>query len=139
MQVKLLIPTAEIPKRRTEGAAGFDLHSTIHTWLHPGKRKAIPTGVAFSIDPHWVGNIRPRSGLAVHHGIDVLAGVIDSDYRGEIQVVLVNHGDISFEIAQGDRIAQIVFSPVWTHDLLPVETLDATARGDGRYGSTGMK
>lgn len=127
-----------LPSRATEGAAGHDLMAADGVTVYPGQRVVIPTGFAWSIPPAWVGMIRPRSGLAVKHGLDVLAGVVDSDYRGEVKVVLINHGDRAVEFHQGDRIAQMVIQPVVALDTCEVSELGETDRGGGGFGSTGQ-
>src|SRR4051812_35959739 len=101
-----------LPEYATDGSAGADLRSSEAVTLPPGGRAAVPTGIAIEIPPDHVGLVWPRSGLAVRHGIDTLAGVIDSDYRGEVKVVLVNHGREPVTIAKGDRIAQLIVQPV---------------------------
>jgi dUTP pyrophosphatase len=130
-----------LPRYQTEGAAGMDLHAAIAAplTLAPGDRALVPTGWAVAIPPGFEGQVRPRSGLALRHGVTVLnaPGTIDADYRGEIKVVLVNHGQVPFSIARGDRIAQLVICPVARAELTLVEALDATSRGAGGYGSTG--
>jgi len=130
-----------LPRYQTDGAAGMDLHAAIEhrVVLQPGERAKIPTGLAFAIPAKFEGQVRPRSGLAAKHGITVLnsPGTIDSDYRGEVQVVLVNHGAQPFEIEPLERIAQLVITPVARAELSLVESLDTTARGGGGYGSTG--
>jgi dUTP pyrophosphatase len=98
----------------------------------------VPTGLFLEIPPGYVGLVWPRSGLAVRHGIDTLAGVIDSDYRGEVKVVLANHGTEAFRIAPGDRIAQLLIQRVERGHFMRVDSLDATARGEGGFGSTGF-
>jgi dUTP pyrophosphatase len=129
------------PRYQTEGAAGMDLHAAIAAplTLAPGARALVPTGWAVAIPPGFEGQVRPRSGLSLRHGVTVLnaPGTIDADYRGEIKVVLVNHGQVPFSIARGDRIAQLVICPVARAELTLVEALDATSRGAGGYGSTG--
>lgn len=126
-----------LPKQATEGAAGFDLQSAEYVILYPGQRLAIPTGFAWSIPLGQVGMIRPRSGLAVRNGIDVLAGVIDADYRGEVAVVLINHGTRPLDIEAGDRIAQMVVQPCIVGVTVECGDLADTARGAGGFGSTG--
>jgi dUTP pyrophosphatase len=129
------------PRYQTEGAAGMDLHAALAAplTLAPGERALVPTGWAVAIPPGFEGQVRPRSGLALRHGVTVLnaPGTIDADYRGELQVVLVNHGQAPFSVARGDRVAQLVICPVAHAELHEVATLDATARGAGGYGSTG--
>ena len=131
-----------LPAYATEGAAGFDLLAAVaepHT-LAPGKQALIPTGLAFAIPAGYEGQVRPRSGLAAKHGITVLnaPGTIDADYRGEVQVILINHGDLPFTVERVMRIAQFLLAPVTRADLTPVDSLDDTARGAGGFGSTGL-
>lgn len=126
-----------LPRQATEGAAGFDLQSADYVILYPGQRLAIPTGFAWAIPLGQVGMIRPRSGLAVRNGIDVLAGVIDADYRGEVAVVLINHGDRPLDIEAGDRIAQMVVQPCMVGVTVECVELTSTGRGNGGFGSTG--
>ena len=141
IRVKRLRPNAELPRYQTAGAAGMDLHAALEApiTLAPGARVLVPTGLAFAIPNGWEGQVRPRSGLAAKHGVTVInaPGTIDSDYRGEVGVVLVNHGQAPFVITQGERIAQIVFAPYAQATLDEVDALDETARGAGGYGSTG--
>jgi len=130
-----------LPRYQTAGAAGMDLHAALAEaiTIAPGGRAKLPTGLAFAIPASFEGQVRPRSGLAAKHGVTVLnsPGTVDSDYRGEVQVVLVNHGDAPVTIAPLDRIAQLVIAPVARAELVVVQTLAATKRGDGGYGSTG--
>jgi len=130
-----------LPRYQTSGAAGMDLHAALAApiTLEPMGRAKIPTGIALAIPAKFEGQVRPRSGLAARHGITVLnaPGTIDSDYRGEVQVVLVNLGDASVTIAPLDRIAQLIIAPVAYAELVDVEELDPTSRGIGGYGSTG--
>lgn len=126
-----------LPSRASYGAAGFDLMAADGVTVYPGQRAMIATGFAWAIPDGYVGMIRPRSGLAVKHGIDVLAGVIDSDYRGEVKVVLINHGERAVEFQQGDRIAQMVIQPVIMSEIEEVSDLGETERGAGGFGSTG--
>src|SRR5690242_14293013 len=128
-------PGAE-PEYATDGAAGADLRASEAVTLPPGGRTAVPTGLHLEIPPGHVGLVWPRSGLAVRHGIDTLAGVIDSDYRGELKVVLVNHGDEPFAIAAGDRIAQLLIQPGVRARVSRGAVAD-TARAAGGFGSTG--
>jgi dUTP pyrophosphatase len=129
--------TGAAPEYATEGAAGADLRAAVRTVLEPGIRAAVPTGIRLEIPAGYVGLIWPRSGLAVRHGIDTLAGVIDSDYRGEVAVVLVNHGQDTVTLAAGDRIAQLVVQKVERAGFEAGADLAATARGAGGFGSTG--
>ena len=131
---------AIIPKYQTEGAAGFDFHITGSYNLRAGERRLLPTGLKMKIPKGFELQIRSRSGMAFKHGIIVLnqPGTIDSDYRGEIQILVFNsneHG--SFLIEDGERIAQGVISPVIQVDFTEVETLDTTQRGEGGFGHTG--
>ncbi len=133
-----------LPAYATADAAGLDLCAAVAEEkplvLSPGERAAISTGLAFAIPPGFEGQVRPRSGLALSHAVTVLnaPGTIDSDYRGEILVVLVNLGREPFAVTRGMRIAQIVFAPVARVMLQQVQSLEATARGDGGFGSTGL-
>ena len=132
-----------LPAYETAMAAGMDLRAAIPEdapiVLHPGDRKPIPTGLAIALPPGWEAQVRPRSGLALRHGITQLntPGTIDADYRGEVMVILINHGAESFTVRRGERIAQIVVAPVAQATWEEVETLDDTARGAGGFGSTG--
>lgn len=138
MKVKLLHPNAKVPERKTEGAAGYDLVACDGAQILPGERLAIPVGISLELDPGTVAIVKPRSSLAWKYGIDVLAGVIDSDYRGEVLALLINHGKIPFNISRGDRIAQMIIS---SHESYPLQSTEApltdTERGDGKLGSTG--
>ena len=127
-----------LPAYGTDGAAGLDLSCVDGFTLHPGQRAMVATGFAWHIWPGLVGMIRPRSGLAVKYGIDVLAGVIDSDYRGEVRAVLVNHGDRPATFEAGDRVAQMVISEYNRLAPCEVKELADTVRGDGGFGSTGV-
>ena len=136
----------DLPEAATAHAAGMDLRAAIpaaEVWiLTPGQRRLVPTGLVLAIPPGFEGQVRPRSGLALRHGLTVLnaPGTIDADYRGEVQVLLVNHGDTPFELRRGERIAQLLVAPVasWTWVPEPsVEALGDTERGEGGYGSTG--
>jgi len=128
-----------LPAYATHGAAGMDVVAAEDLVLDPGKRHAVATGFAMAIPEQFEVQVRPRSGLALKHGITCLntPGTIDSDYRGEVKIILANLGDAPFTIARGDRIAQLVPAPVQRAELGEVESLDATARGSGGFGSTG--
>ena len=128
--------TGTLPAYSSAGAAGADLTASEAVTLAPGERAAVATGVHLAIPPGHVGLVWPRSGLAVRHGIDTLAGVIDCDYRGEVRVVLVNHGREPFAIAPGDRIAQLLVQRV-ERATFARGVLDETERGRGGFGSTG--
>lgn len=133
----------DLPHYRTAGAAGMDLLAALPAdaplTLAPGARALIPTGLALALPQGFEAQVRPRSGLALKHGLTVLnsPGTIDADYRGEVQVLLVNLGAEPVGIARGERIAQMVIAPVTRAELLAVESLDDTARGAGGFGSTG--
>jgi dUTP pyrophosphatase len=128
-----------LPSYATDGAAGMDVVSAEDLELAPGARHAVATGLAMAIPPGFEVQVRPRSGLALKHGITVpnTPGTIDSDYRGELKVILINHGTETFSVRRGDRIAQLVLSPVTHGSWLEVDELGETARGEGGFGSTG--
>ncbi len=128
-----------LPSYATPGAAGMDVLAAEDVTLAPGGRHAVATGFAVAIPPGYEIQVRPRSGLALKHGISVpnAPGTIDSDYRGELKVILINHGSEPFAIARGDRIAQLVLAPVTLAAWQEVAELDETARGAGGFGSTG--
>ena len=129
----------DLPAYATDGAAGMDVVSAEDITLAPGARHAVATGLALAIPPGYEVQVRPRSGLALKHGVTVpnTPGTIDSDYRGELKVILINHGSEPFAIRRGDRIAQLVLAPVVRASWLEVAELDETARGTGGFGSTG--
>lgn len=129
-----------MPAYATSGAAGMDICAAESLNLGAGKRHAVATGFAFAIPDGYEVQVRPRSGLALKHGITCLntPGTIDSDYRGEVKVILANLGDEDFMINTGDRIAQIVVAPVTQGILVEVDALDDTERGTGGFGSTGV-
>lgn len=131
-----------LPRYETAGAAGMDLLAAVTSdvVLQPGARAIIPTGLQMAIPAGFEVQVRPRSGLAAKNGVTVLnsPGTIDSDYRGEIGVILINHGAEPFTIARGSRIAQMVIASVTQGTLVEADTLDATARGAGGFGSTGV-
>ena len=132
-----------LPKFETALAAGADLRAALSEdmSLAPGERALVPTGFAMALPGGYEAQIRPRSGLAYKHGITCLntPGTIDADYRGEVKVLLINHGQDAFTITRGERIAQMVIAPITQPDFVQVETLDDTARGAGGFGSTGTK
>jgi len=132
-------PPLELPRYETDGAAGLDLRADEPVTLAPGERRLVPTGLALEIPPGHEGQVRPRSGLAVRHGVGMVnaPGTIDSDYRGEVGVVLVNHGQAPVSFARGDRIAQLVIAPVARAELALAEDLSGSVRGGGGFGSTG--
>jgi dUTP pyrophosphatase len=134
---KRLHPEARLPSRGSARAAGLDLCAVERVTLAPGGRAAVRTGLAVAIPEGFYGRVAPRSGIAVRHGIDVLAGVIDADYRGEILCALVNHGGETFEIEPGARVAQLVVEAIATPEPAWAEDLEETERGAGGFGSTG--
>jgi dUTP pyrophosphatase len=131
------------PRQQTAGAAGVDLPAALATGetleIAPGARAVVPTGFCVALPEGFEAQIRPRSGLAAKHGVTVLnsPGTIDADYRGEVKVILINHGAEPFTIRRGDRIAQMVVAPVNAVAFFERETLDDTERGDRGHGSTG--
>jgi dUTP pyrophosphatase len=129
----------ELPRYATAGAAGMDVLSAEEVALAPGARHAVATGLSVAIPPGYEIQVRPRSGLALKHGISVpnTPGTIDSDYRGELKVILINHVPEPFPIHRGDRIAQLVLAPVTSAEWDEVAELDETGRGAGGFGSTG--
>ena len=132
-----------LPAYQTEQAAGCDLMAAVPSdapvTIAPGARALIPTGFAIALPAGHEGQVRPRSGLALRHGITVLnaPGTIDADYRGELQVILVNHGTDSFVIPRGMRIAQLVIAPIQHANFVELDSLDGTSRAKGGFGSTG--
>jgi dUTP pyrophosphatase len=132
-----------LPAYETADAAGMDLRAAVPEGepltLAPGHRAMVPTGLTIALPPGHEAQVRPRSGLAAKHGVTCLnsPGTIDADYRGEVKVILINHGQESFVIKRGERIAQMVIAPVTRGELKVVATLDETKRGAGGFGSTG--
>lgn len=131
----------DLPAYATTGASGFDIRARLETSviLQPGERALIPTGLAFAIPANYEIQVRPRSGLAIKHGISMVntPGTIDADYRGEVKVIVINHGNEPFEIKDQERIAQFVLCPVVQAKFNVVDSLDETTRGAGGFGSTG--
>jgi dUTP pyrophosphatase len=132
-----------LPSYETAQSAGMDLRAALpegeHIDLLPGRRALIPTGLSIALPPGFEAQVRPRSGLALKHGVTCLnsPGTIDADYRGEVGVILINHGWEAFRIARGDRIAQMVIAPITQIDWMEQHELDETERGEGGFGSTG--
>lgn len=130
-----------LPAYETAQSAGMDLAAAIDTplTLPPGGRAMVPTGLAIALPPGYEAQVRPRSGLAAKNGVTVLntPGTVDADYRGEVKVILINHGDTPFEIERGMRIAQMVIAPVTQASFAETDNLPETARGAGGFGSTG--
>lgn len=131
-----------LPQPASAGASGLDLRAAVprEIVLAPRERTRIPTGLVLEIPPGWEGQVRPRSGLALRHGLTVVnaPGTVDSDYRGEVAVLLVNLGEEPVTVRRGDRIAQLVLAPVARVEVVEVEHTTPTARGDGGFGSTGV-
>ncbi|MEM8935957.1 MAG: dUTP diphosphatase [Pseudomonadota bacterium] len=132
----------ELPRYETALAAGCDIRAAVSepVTLQPGARAMIPTGLAIALPPGWEAQMRPRSGLAAKHGVALVnaPGTIDADYRGEIKVILINHGSEDFVVNRGERVAQMVIAPVFQAQFTVVDTLDDTERGEGGFGSTGV-
>lgn len=141
IQIKRLSPLAQLPAYATSAASGMDVHAAIENsqTIPPGEIVMIPLGFAMAIPDGWEAQVRPRSGLASRHGISLpnTPGTIDADYRGELKVPLINHGSEPFTVEPGMRIAQVVICPVARCNLIEVDALDETDRGEGGFGSTG--
>ena len=131
----------ELPAYATEGAAGMDLRADVELSLPPGERALVPTGISIAVPEGHEAQVRPRSGLALRHGVTCLnsPGTIDSDYRGEVSVILANLGREAFQIARGDRIAQLVVAPVARAELALVGELPGSGRGEGGFGHSGRR
>lgn len=148
-QIKILFKkldhgqNVDLPSYESKEAAGMDIRAAVeeNIILKPGERKLIPTGFQMALPEGYEAQIRPRSGLAYKNGITMLnsPGTIDSDYRGEVKVLAINHGSEPFTVSKGDRIAQMVIAPVYQPAIEEVDELPATNRGDGGFGSTGVK
>jgi len=143
VQIKKLDPSVKLPTYKTDGASGMDLMAFIKEpiTVKPKTSELIPTGLSVAFSKNYEIQIRPRSGLAAKNNISVLntPGTIDSDYRGELKVIIFNHGDENFIIENGDRIAQMVLTPVLKIELQETKTLAETIRGEGGFGSTGKR
>jgi dUTP pyrophosphatase len=139
IRFQMLSSKASLPTYATAGSAGLDLSAACEVTIPPGEHVSVPTGVAVEIPAGWEGQIRPRSGLAARHGVTVLnaPGTIDSDYRGEIRVLLINLGREPFEVTVGMRIAQMIIAAASQSDIAVADRLSVTHRGDGGFGSTG--
>lgn len=137
VEVKKLDPSAKLPVRAHEGDAGLDLCALKGTTIGAGERGVVGTGIAIAVPPGHVGLIMDRSGLAAKQGMTNLGGVIDAGYRGEWKVIMLNTSDKPYEVAAGERIAQILVVPIALPDVCEVSELDDTMRGDGHFGSTG--
>lgn len=141
VKVKRINDKARLPEMAHEGDSGFDLFANETISLKPGERKLVSTGIKIEIPKGFEAQVRPKSGLAINHGISVLntPGTIDSGYRGEIKVILVNLGEKEFLVEQGKKIAQIIFARVECPELVEVKELKETKRNDGGFGSTGLE
>ena len=141
VRIQRLRSDAQLPKYMSDGAAGMDLAASLDTpvTIAPHKHALVGTGIAIALPRGFEAQVRPRSGLAAKHGVTVLnaPGTVDADYRGEIAVILINHGSAPFTIARGERIAQMVIAEVANAELVPVVSLAPTGRGGGGFGSTG--
>jgi dUTP pyrophosphatase len=140
LRVRRLAPHVPLPAYAHRGDAGLDLAAAEAVTLAPGARAAVPTGLAVAVPEGWVGLVHPRSGLAKRHGVTVAnaPGTIDAGYRGELEVLLVNLGDDEVVFRPGDRIAQLLLQRVGRAEVVEVDELDPTTRGDGGFGSTGL-
>ncbi|KAM3295004.1 hypothetical protein ACQJBY_037703 [Aegilops geniculata] len=138
LKVKKLSDKAILPSRGSALAAGYDLSSAVETVVPARGKALVATDLSIAIPEGTYARIAPRSGLALKHSIDVGAGVIDADYRGPVGVVLFNHSEVDFAVKPGDRIAQMIIQVIATPEVAEVEDLDATVRGEGGFGSTGV-
>lgn len=142
MEIKIISKSGIIPRYETSGAAGFDLAAFLEEAivLMPGERKLVPTGLFMAVPEGYEAQVRARSGLAIKHGIGLVNGIgtVDSDYRGELMVPLINWGNEEFTINNGDRIAQVVINKYEKAELIQVSALDETERGSGGFGHTGV-
>ena len=140
VQIRRLDKSLDIPKYAHDGDAGVDIYSRVEMIIKSNERFLVPSGIKIAIPKGYEGQVRPRSGLAIKHGISVVnaPGTIDSHYRGEVGVIIINHDKSNdFKISKGDRIAQLVFKKVEQVEFEEVEELDETTRGEGGFGSTG--
>jgi dUTP diphosphatase len=141
LYVKRLSPQATLPSYAHPGDAGLDLYSDVSVSIEPGESTLVGTGISIELPPNTEAQVRPRSGLALKHGISVLntPGTIDHGYRGEVGVILINHGRGRFDVEPGMKIAQMVIAPFLTVSVEEAEELSSTARGQGGFGSTGVR
>lgn len=140
INVVLITPNARVPERKSDGAAGYDLFAADDIIVQARGRTLVPTGISIEIPRGYYGRVAPRSGLALNFGLDVGAGVIDSDYRGPVGVLLFNHSDAPYKVECGARIAQIIIETIITPEIRAISQHEcATERGTGGFGSTGMK
>jgi dUTP pyrophosphatase len=140
LKVRRLSPAAVMPAYAHPGDVGLDLYSAVSARLEPGESRLIGTGLSIELPPNTEGNVRPRSGLALKHGITVLnsPGTIDGGYRGEVGVILINHGRTGFDVQPGMKIAQLVVAPCLRVEVQEVADLAGSSRGEGGFGSTGV-
>jgi dUTP pyrophosphatase len=139
LKVKRLDPTATLPARARPGDAGLDLCAIVDLTIPPGETRLVGTGLALELPPNTEAQVRPRSGLALRHAVTVLnaPGTIDEGYRGEVGVILINHGPAPFDVRRGMKVAQLVVQPTIAVEVVAVDALSDTRRGDGGFGSTG--
>jgi dUTP pyrophosphatase len=140
VKVKLLSSDSKLPTYAHNGDSGADVYSTVDAEIRPGWLRKIPIGLAFEVEAGWELQVRPKSGIASDHGVTVLnsPGTIDEAFRGEVQVTLINHGDKTYVIKRGQKVAQIVLCPQWRAEWEVTEELTETVRGDKGWGSTGL-
>mgnify|MGYP002776992181 CR=1 FL=1 len=140
MKLLVQLDSTEPPVYKHADDSGLDLRSTVDIDLAPGARALVPTGIKIKLPPLTEAQVRPRSGLAVTSGVTVLntPGTVDEGYRGEIGVIMINHNSEPFKICKGDRIAQLVICPIYRPEIVVVESLDETKRGENGFGSTGV-
>ena len=138
LEVKLLSSKAILPTRGSPMSAGLDLHSAVDLVIRPNERALVKTDLSIACPPNTYARIAPRSGLALKHGIDTGAGVVDADYRGPVGVILFNFGADDFVVNQGDRIAQLILEQICMPEVVEVQELGDTVRGEGGFGSTGV-
>jgi dUTP pyrophosphatase len=140
VKIKKIKESAILPKYAHEGDAGVDLYSTKEYALKPGERTLVSTGISIAIPLGYEAQVRPKSGLALKHGISIVntPGTIDAGYRGEIGVIIINHGQEDYTIEKGKKVAQMVFNKIEAVNFEEVEDLDDTTRGEGGFGSTGQ-
>lgn len=141
VKVKKITNDAKIPKIEHEGDAGFDIYSNEETTILPMERKLIGTGISISVPKGFEAQVRPKSGLAINHGLTLLntPGTIDAGYRGEVKVILMNLGKKEYKIEKGKKIAQVVFNKIEEPELIEVDELDESKRGENGFGSTGLE
>ena len=141
LKIKKLSDDLKLPNYAHPGDAGMDLYSAVDTVLNPGEHKLISAGIKIALPPGYEAQVRPKSGLALKHGISIVntPGTIDEGYRGEVGVILINHGKEEFQIKMNQKIAQMVINKVECLEVEEVDELDDTSRGEGGFGSTGLK